>query len=51
MYYAVGAGDVRRTYSAVEKGILADIGWSVVPEPGTGLLIGLGLLGLSRRRA
>ncbi len=50
MYYAIGSGQERRSYSDVELGILQDIGWTIVPEPGTALLFGFGLIGLARRR-
>jgi len=41
---SIGAGQTRRTYSAIEMGILADIGWTLhaVPEPSTFALVGLG---------
>jgi len=39
-----GVPELRRTYSTVELGILADIGWTLhaVPEPSTFALVGLG---------
>ncbi len=50
MSYAIGAGTVHRSYSPVEQGMLADLGWTLVPEPGTGVLLGLGLYLLVRSR-
>ena len=35
MQYLIGSGTMRRSYTAAEIGILGDIGWTLVPEPGT----------------
>ena len=51
MYYSIGPGQDRRSYSDIELGILQDIGWTVVPEPGPALKLCFGLVGLARRRA
>lgn len=55
MNFSIGAGETRRMYSAVELGILADLGWNVtaaiVPTPsaaGAGLVL-LGLLVIRKR--
>ncbi len=52
MQFSIGPGVQRRAYSAAEIGILADIGWTVIPEPSSlGLMIvGLTLISLRRRR-
>jgi len=50
---AIGPGQQRRMFSEVEIGILADLGYTVIPEPSSVLLVGLGLTGalvLARRR-
>lgn len=44
MNFAIGPGDMRRAYSAIEVAILQDIGWDVcvIPEPGSFLLLATG---------
>lgn len=49
MQYSIGTGVERRTYNAIEMGILQDIGWSVstIPEPSSIVaLAGMGIIGL-----
>ena len=48
--YSFSPGDSRRAYSSVELGVLADLGWNVVPEPTTAALLALGLAALATRR-
>jgi hypothetical protein len=50
MESTVFTGPAPRELSAVEMGILSDLGYSVVPEPGTGLLLLLGLAVAWKRR-
>lgn len=52
MYYAIGYGQMRRTPSALDVGILTDLGWNI-PEPAMAVLLlltGTVLLGSRRRR-
>ncbi len=48
MSYSIGSGQSVQNLSAVEMGMLQDLGWTtvVVPEPGSLFILGLGLLGL-----
>ena len=53
MLPSIGLGDERRTYSAIERAMLADLGWTVnaVPEPsGVLLLFAMTLAGATIRR-
>lgn len=55
MTHSIGKGIEKRTYSAVEVGIMTDLGYSrvaPVPEPETYalMLAGLGVIGVARRR-
>lgn len=47
---ATGTGPGSRTLSQTELGILRDIGYTVVPEPTSGLMILLGSITLVLRR-
>ncbi len=49
MLAATEEGPAARMYSPIEVGILTDLGYDVIPEPSTGVLLGLGLLGLAAR--
>jgi hypothetical protein len=40
---SIALGEMVRTLSAVETGVLLDLGWNVIPEPGTVLLLALAL--------
>jgi hypothetical protein len=51
MSHAIDLGDSRRTLSDLEIAMMADMGWDVIPEPSTVvvmLLFGSGLLGIRR---
>ena len=51
MNHAVTTGPAARTLTAIEQGMLMDLGYSiVVPEPSSALLLGLGSLALIVRR-
>jgi hypothetical protein len=53
MFHEVGTGAAARRYSAIEVGILTDLGYTaMVPEPGAWalLLAGLGVLGWRGRQ-
>jgi hypothetical protein len=57
MNFSVARGVEKRTYTAIDRGVLADIGWNVsgaaaVPEPSSlaALTISAAVLGLFRRR-
>lgn len=47
---AIATGQMARTVSDLEWAMMKDMGWSVVPEPATLLLLAAGALGLVRRR-
>ncbi len=56
MLHSIGVGDIRRTYSDLNIGVLQDIGYSIilpVPEPSSATLLGASLLclfGIRRRK-
>ena len=59
MNYSVEIGTTRRTFSSVDLGVLADIGWNIqgaqnasVPEPSSAVVIGiLGIFAVVRKRS
>ena len=52
MYYAIPPATIKRSYTALDRAALLDLGYSfaAVPEPGTLALLGAGGLTLLRRR-
>ncbi len=47
---AIGAGQMTRTVSELEWAMMTDMGWTIIPEPATLALLGLGVLILRKQR-
>ncbi len=47
---SIGTMQMNRDVSDLEWAMMTDMGWTVVPEPATGILFAIGILGLTRKK-